>query len=380
MKKAGIYLDYAATTPVDPRVLDAMLPYFREHYGNPSSIHHIGRQARQAVDDARRTIARFLQCRPAEIYFTSGGTEANNLAIQGIARANRNKGHHIITTAIEHPSVLETVRLLESEGFDVTYLYPDSDGLISPEQLEKAIRRETILVSVMMVNNEIGVRQPLAELIRVAKANGILFHTDAVQGFGKFPLDLQNLPVDALSFSAHKIYGPKGIGGLFLRKGVAIKPLMGGGGQENGLRSGTLNVPGIVGLAKATMLMETEGKRDFEHVASLARYFLDELQQRIPDAVVNGSPEYRSPYILNISFPNCDNQALQMHLDMEGIAVSTGSACHSGTVEASHVLKALRLPDDRIQSALRFSLGRFTQKADIDHTLDVLQKAVNQLR
>ncbi len=379
-QRSTIYLDFAATTPVDQRVLEAMFPYFSERFGNPASIHRAGREARQAVDNARQQLARILQAHPGEIYFTAGGSEANNIVIQGIARVNQHKGTHLVTSAMEHPSVLQTFRLLEKQGFNVTYLYPNADGLITPEKLESALTPSTTLVSIMMVNNEIGTIQPIEALCHVAHQRGVIFHTDAVQGFGKLPISVRQREVDALSFSGHKIYGPKGIGGFYLRKGTPIQAIMAGGGQEQGLRPGTLNVPGIVGLAAAAQLMATIQEAEYQRLQELAQFFIDLVKTRIPEVQINGQREVCSPYIINLSFPGIDNQALQMFLDMEGIAVSTGSACHSGTIEPSHVLKALRYNEDRIQSALRFSLGKSTTREQLEHVIAVLQKAVNQLR
>ncbi len=378
--KSYIYLDYAATTPTDTRVLEAMQPFFTRNFGNPASIHHFGRESRHAIDTARQQIANLIHARPGEIYFTAGGTESNNILIQGIARANRQRGNHLITTAIEHPSVLNTFRLLEKEGFRVTYLRPDSGGRILPEQLKAAITADTVFVSIMFVNNEIGTIQPIAELAKTAHSAQAFFHTDAVQAFGKLPIDVSELEVDALSFSGHKIYGPKGIGGFYLRKGTPIQPLLGGGGQENGLRPGTLNVPGIVGLSIAAKLFEEKRETIYQQLHQLSNDFIRSLREQIPQIQINGNREFCSPYIVNISFPGCDNQALQMFLDMEGIAVSTGSACHSGTIEPSHVLQAMGFPESRIQSALRFSFGPNTTREELTRVVEVLRNAIQQLQ
>ncbi|NOX38765.1 MAG: cysteine desulfurase NifS [Calditrichaeota bacterium] len=379
-QKRQVYLDYSATTPVDQRVLDAMLPYFRETFGNPSSAHRYGKAAQQAVEAARQTLARLLHCRESEIVFTSGGTESDNLAIRGVAHASRDKGNHIITSQVEHAAVLKTCRLLEKEGFAVTYLPVDSHGRVDPDLVAGAIRKETILISIIHGNNEVGTINPIQEIGAIARQHGIPFHTDAVQSFGKVPLNLEEMPIDLLSLSSHKIYGPKGVGALFIRRGTPIQPILTGGGHEMGKRAGTHNVPGIVGLARAAEIMITEMASERREIGALRDYFWEQLRKRIDNVVLNGHPENRLYHNLNVSFPGCDGEALLMALDMFGIAVSTGSACQSGSVEPSHVLKAMGLENDRGTSALRFTLGRYTTREDIDYTLEVLEQVVPQQR
>jgi cysteine desulfurase len=377
-----IYLDYAATTPLDPRVLEAMLPYMTERFGNPNSIHSFGREARLAIDEAREKIAQLLNCQPSEIVFTSGGTESDNLALRGVAEAYRQKGNHIITTAIEHHAVLRTCKALEDMGFSVTYLPADEHGLVSPEQVAEAVNERTILVSVMHANNEIGTIEPVAEIVKAVKEKrpDILVHTDAVQTVGHISVDIQELGVDLLSFSAHKFYGPKGVGGLFIRKGVRLVPQLTGGGQERNRRSGTENVAGIVGMAKALEIAIAEMSNELPRLQSLRDELIAGVLNRIPDSQLNGHPTQRLPHNANFSFRGIDSETLLLQLDMHGIAASSGSACSSGSLEPSHVLLALGLDYELAISSLRLTLGRFTSHEHILRVLDLLPNIVERLR
>ena len=371
--KKRIYLDYAATTPVEPAVVDAMLPFFRQYFGNASSIHHFGLEAKNALDQARKTIARMLNVEPREIIFTAGGTEANNLAILGTAARFEQPGH-IVTSAVEHPSVRRTCEALQKKGWRVTYLPVDRFGMVHPEDLEKAIQPDTRLITIMYVNNEIGTINPIKSLAEIAQKHNIPFHTDAVQAFGKLKIDLQKEPISLLSMAGHKIYGPKGIGALVVRRGVSLRPILSGGSQEFKLRPGTENLPAIMGLAKAAEIFEQRREDDRRHIQELADFFLRRLREEIPEAVHNGHPERRYPGILNVSFPGIENIALVMGLDLEGIAVSNGSACSSGKVEPSHVLQAMKLPKDIQLSAIRISLGRYTTQEEMEFLVAALKK------
>jgi len=382
MTEERIYLDYAATTPLDPRVLEAMMPYMTEHFGNPNSIHSFGREARRAIDEAREKIAQLLNCQPSEIVFTSGGTESDNLALRGVAEAYRHKGNHIVTTAIEHHAVLRTCKALEDMGFFVTYLPVDEHGLVSPEQVAEAVNERTILVSVMHANNEIGTIEPIAEIVRAVKEKrpDTIVHTDAVQTVGHIPVDIQELGVDLLSFSAHKFYGPKGIGGLFVRKGVRLVPQITGGGQERNRRSGTENVAAIVGMAKALELAVEEMPTELPRLQALRDELITGVLSRIPETRLNGHPTLRLPHNANFSFRGIEGEALLLQLDLNGIAASSGSACSSGSLEPSHVLLALGLDYELAIGSLRITLGRFTTREHILRLLDLLPKVVEKLR
>jgi cysteine desulfurase len=382
MTEERIYLDYAATTPLDPRVLEAMMPYMTEHFGNPNSIHSFGREARRAIDEAREKIAQLLNCQPSEIVFTSGGTESDNLALRGVAEAYRHKGNHIVTTAIEHHAVLRTCKSLEDMGFFVTYLPVDEHGLVSPEQVAEAVNERTILVSVMHANNEIGTIEPIAEIVRAVKEKrpDTIVHTDAVQTVGHIPVDIQELGVDLLSFSAHKFYGPKGIGGLFVRKGVRLVPQITGGGQERNRRSGTENVAAIVGMAKALELAVEEMPTELPRLQALRDELITGVLSRIPETRLNGHPTLRLPHNANFSFRGIEGEALLLQLDLNGIAASSGSACSSGSLEPSHVLLALGLDYELAIGSLRITLGRFTTREHILRLLDLLPKVVEKLR
>lgn len=375
-----VYLDNSATTPVRAEVLESMLPYFAEVAGNASSLHMFGQQAKRALDGARETVARSLSARPDEIMFTGGGTESDNQALVGVARALKGRGHHIITSAIEHHAILHTCAWLERQGYEVTYLPVDGTGIVDLEALRSSLRDDTIIVSLMLANNEVGTIQPVKAAARLAKERGALFHTDAVQAAGKIPIDVNELGVDLLSLTAHKFYGPKGIGVLYVRRGTPIEAILIGGHQERALRAGTHNIPGIVGLAEALRLACKEMGAESARLRALR----DRLEQgalaRIADTYVNGHPEQRLANIANLSFAGIEGEALLMALDTKGIAVSTGSACAAGSTEPSHVLQALHLDPMRAQGSLRFSLGHATTEEDIDYTLDTLVDAVASLR
>jgi cysteine desulfurase len=375
-----IYLDYAATTPVHPDVLQAMLPYFTDTYGNPSSFYSFGQEAKGAVEKARESVAGLIGAKADEVVFTSGGTEADNFALEGTAFANEKKGNHIITTGIEHHAILETCKFLEKKGFKVTYLLVDSYGMVDPGDVKKAITPETILISVMHANNEIGTIQPLAEIGRIAREAGIIFHTDAVQTVGHIPTDVNELGVDLLSMSGHKLYGPKGVGALYIRKGTRITTFVHGGGQEKGRRSGTENVPGIVGLGKAAEIAQQERNGEAARLTGLRDRFIAELQKRIENIHLNGHPVKRLPNNINISVSYVEGESMILSLDFEGIYASTGSACSSGSLEPSHVLLAMGLDHIQAHGSLRFTLGRWTTESDIDKVLEVLPPIVKKLR
>ncbi len=375
----SVYLDHAATTPVHPEVLKAMLPYFSEDFGNASSVHHFGRKTRAAVDQARATVAEAIGASPQEIYFTSGGTEADNIAILGVTKALADKGKHIITSGIEHHAVLETCEALEKQGFAVTYLPVDQQGLVQVADVAAAIRPDTVLITIMHANNEIGTIQPIAEIGALAKSKGILMHTDAVQSMGSLHVNVDELHVDLLSFSAHKIYGPKGAGVLYVRRGTRVKPIWFGGGQERRLRTGTENVPGIVGLAKAVELAVAEMDQRNAHLRGLRDKLVAGLTS-IPDVTLNGHPEQRLPGNVNISVKYVEGESLILSLDMKGIAVSSGSACTSGSLEPSHVLLCMGLDHLQAHGSLRLTLGRDNTEEDIEYVLSVFPAIVERLR
>ena len=375
-----IYLDNAATTAVSPEVLTAMLPYFTECYGNPSSIHSTGRDAHKAVDAARRQVAAAINADPSEIYFTAGGSESDNWAIKGTAFAKRDKGNHIITTAIEHHAVLHTCQWLEKQGFEVTYLPVDENGLVSVEDVEKAITDKTILISVMAANNEIGTIEPIAEIGALARSRGILFHTDAVQAVGAIPLDVKAMNIDMLSMSGHKFHGPKGIGALYIRKGVRLDTLIAGGAQERGKRAGTENLPGIVGIGKAIEIATRDMEANAARMTALRDKLIHGILENIPDVRLNGHPTRRLPNNVNVSVRYIEGEALLLRLDLAGIAGSSGSACTSGSLDPSHVLLAIGLPHEIAHGSLRLTLGTDTTEADIDEVLDKLPGIVKNLR
>lgn len=375
-----IYLDYSATTPVKKEVLEEMLPYFSEKYGNPSSLYGLGFESKDALSKARANVASLIGAVDREIYFTSGGTEADNWAVIGAARARSKEGNHIITSKIEHHALLHSCEYLEKEGFDVTYLDVDPLGRISISDLENAITEKTILISVMFANNEVGTIQPIKEIAEVAKKHGILFHSDAVQAVGNIPINVKELGVDMLSMSSHKIYGPKGIGALYIRKGLVIPNLLLGGGQENKKRAGTENLPGIVGFGKAADLAKENLESHIKQVTSLRNYFIEEITRRIKDIQINGDLVHRLPGNINIIFDYIEGEALLLHLDVRGISASTGSACSSASFAPSHVLSAMGLPLEKVYSSLRFTVGDFTTVEDIDYAIGEIESVVTTLR
>ncbi len=377
-----IYLDYNATTPMDPRALESMIPYMREHYGNPSSIHSHGSRAKAALDVSRERVSDLISTKPKEIVFTSGGSESNNAAIIGAAYALKEKGNHLITTEIEHASILETFRFLAYHGFKVTFLGVNELGLIDVDELRESITDETILVSVMFANNETGVVMPIDEIAAVVKEKKVIFHADAIQAFGKMEISLNDISVDMLSISSHKVYGPKGVGALCIRNGLRIDPFIRGGGQERGRRSGTENVPAIVGFGKACEIAKEELKSPKSEIR--IRGMRDRLHRGITDKIdhlrLNGHPEKRLPNTLNLSFDDLEGESLAMSLDLEGIAVSTGSACSEGNIDPSHVLLAMGLSEEQASSSIRFSFGRFNEERDVDRVLEVLPGIVDRIR
>jgi cysteine desulfurase len=375
-----IYLDHAATTPTDPEVVKAMLPYFSEIYGNPSSLHSFGQEAKRAVEEVRDKIASFISASPDEIVFTSGGTESDNFALKGVAFARRDKGDHIITTCIEHHAVLENCHYLEKQGFRVTYLPVDGFGIVDPDTVRKAITDKTILISVMHANNEIGSIQPIAEIGKIAKEKGVTFHTDAVQTFGHLPINVEELKVDLLSASAHKIYGPKGVGIFYIKKGTKIQSFMHGGEQERGRRASTHNVTGIIGLGKAVELAERSLSEERGRITRLRDKFIRGILKSIKHSNLNGHPVERLPNNVNVCVKYIEGEAMILNLDMLGIACSSGSACSSTSLEPSHVLKAIGLPPEFAHGSLRFSLGRSTEEGDIEKVLEILPGIVEKLR
>ena len=375
-----IYLDHAATTFVKPEVLEAMIPYFTEHFGNPSSIYSIARHSKKAIETARVQTAKALGADPDEIYFTSGGSESDNWAIKGVALANRKRGNHIITTQIEHHAVLHTCQFLEKEGFEVTYLPVDQYGLVDQSELEKAITEKTLLISIMYANNEIGTIEPIAELGAIARKHKVYFHTDAVQAIGNIPIDVKSQNIDLLSLSAHKFYGPKGVGVLYIRKGVRIENLIHGGGQERKRRAGTENIAGIVGLGKAIELATADIPGHNAKIKAMRDRLIKGVLEKIPNSRLNGHPEKRLPGNFNVSFEFIEGESMLLWLDDAGICGSTGSACTSGSLEPSHVLRATGLPVEISHGSLRLTLGDANREEDVDFVLDVLPKVVQKLR
>ncbi len=378
--KKRVYLDYAATTPTHSEVVRAMLPYFTETFGNPSSIYVYGQEAKEAIQVARGKVAALIGAEDEEIIFTSGGTEADNAALKGVAFASEDRGNHIITSLIEHHAVMETCHFLEKRGFRVTYLPVDSDGLVDPDEVKKAITAKTIIISVMHANNEIGTIQPIAGISNIAREAGIYFHTDAVQTVGHIPVDVNELGVDLLSMSAHKLYGPKGIGALYIRQGTKLIPFMHGGEQERGRRATTENTPGIVGFGHAAALALPQVSEETQKLTHLRNKLIDGLMEKIDHIRLNGHPQKRLPNSVSVSIAFIEGEAMSLNLDLEGICVSTGSACSSSSIEASPVLMALGLTHERAHGSLRFSLGKWTTESDIDRVLEVLPPIVAKLR
>jgi cysteine desulfurase len=375
-----IYLDYAATTPADPAVVQAMIPYFHDAFGNPSAIYSYGQEAKSAIEKARSSVASLIGARDEEIVFTSGGTEADNFALKGVAFANQKKGNHIITSAIEHHAVLESCKFLGKMGFKITYLPVDKYGLVDPDQVKKAITDKTILISIMHANNEIGTIQPIAEISKIAREAGIYLHTDAVQTAGHIPTDVNELGVDLLSMSAHKLYGPKGVGALYIKKGTKLVTFMHGGGQERGRRASTENVPGIVGFGKAAELVQPELNKEMERVTGLRDKLIAGILKQIDHIHLNGHPVKRLPNNVNISVEFVEGESMCLNMDMAGICASTGSACSSASLEASHVLLATGLDPVQAHGSLRFTLGKWTTNEEIDKVLEILPRIVTKLR
>lgn len=379
-KLQRIYLDYAATTPAHPLVRRAINPYFSRLFGNPSAVHYHGRKARQSMDLSREKVARLIGAGGDCLFFTSGGTEANNMALSGIARANHKKGNHIITSVIEHHAVLEVCHFLENSGFEITYLPVDEFGMVSPKDVEKAVTDKTILISLMLANNVIGTIQPIAKIGKIARQKGVYLHTDAVQAVGHIPVSVDDLGVDMLSISAHKLYGPKGIGALYVRKGTRIAPIIYGGGQENRMRSGTENIPAIVGFGRAAELAQKEMKQENEQLIRLRSRLIKGILSDVPYSHLNGHPLKRLPNNTNFSFEFIEGEWLCSRLDDRGISASTGSACSSASHEPSYVLKAIGRPPELCHGSLRLTLGKWTTNEEIDHVLNVLPEVVTRIR
>ncbi|MCG7848219.1 MAG: cysteine desulfurase NifS [ANME-2 cluster archaeon] len=373
-------MDNSATTKPDPEVVSAMLPYFNDYFGNASSLHSFGQEAAGALNRSRQQVADLLGAQPDEIIFTSGGTESDNLALKGIAYLKKNAGKHIITSVVEHPAILNTCNNLQDNGFKVTYLPVDDQGLIDPNDVEDAIIDDTILVSIMHANNEIGTIQPIEEISRLAHEKGVLMHTDAVQSIGKIPVNVDDLGVDMLSLSAHKIYGPKGVGALYVRKGTRLESLIHGGGHERGKRSGTENIPGIVGLAKAAELAGQRLEKDAGHLANLRDAAITKILGSISESYLDGHPTQRLPNNVHLRFSYVEGESLLMMLNMKGVAVSTGSACSSKSLEPSHVLAALGIPPEQIHGSLRITLGRENTMDEVDYVVENLVEIVTKLR
>ena len=375
-----IYFDNAATTKLDDEVLKEMMPYLTNMYGNASAIYELGRESRKAIEDAREKVAKVLNCEVGEVYFTSCGSESDNTAIKEIARANKKNGNHIITSKIEHPAVIETCEQLKKEGFEITYIGVDEKGIVDLEEIKRAIKPTTILISIMFANNEIGTIEPIEQIGRIAKEHNVLFHTDSVQAIGNVRIDVNKMNIDLLSMSSHKFYGPKGVGALYIREGVKCNKLQDGGHQERELRAGTENVAGIVGMGKAIEI----AYRDFEEynkkLASLRNYYIAEIQSKIPNVKINGGMEHRLPGNANISFKEVDGEELLLGLDNEGICASSGSACSTGQSTPSHVLLAIGVPSSLAYGALRVTFGEENSKEDVDYLIEKLVKTVEKLR
>ena len=374
------YFDNSATTKIKPEVLKAMMPYLTEEYGNPSSLYYIGRNSKRAIEKARQQVANLINCDKNEIYFTGCGTESDNTALKGIAYRYKEKGNHIITTKIEHHAILESCKTLEKQGFEITYLDVDKEGIINLQELNDAITDKTILISIMFANNEIGTIEPIKEISKIAKDKNIVFHTDAVQAVGNIPIDVRKLGIDMLSMSGHKIHAPKGIGALYVKKEIEFDKFMNGGHQEKNKRAGTENLAGIVGLGKACEIAKKDMEYHIKHTKSLRDYYLEEVKKNIKDIKINGSIEHRLPGNANISFLGIDSTALLLELDKKGICCSSGSACNSGESNPSHVLTAIGLDSDTAKSALRTTFGEFNTRAEVDYLVQNLISCVKELR
>lgn len=375
-----VYMDSGAALPTDPRVVETMLPYFTKEYGNPSSVHVMGRKAMQAVEEARNKIAKLVGGAPEEIVFTSGATESNNLAIKGLARKNRGKGRHIITTSIEHPSILETCKSLEREGYKVTYLPVDRNGMVNPETVEEAITKQTILISVMYANHEVGTIQPIKRISEIAEEHNIPLHVDGVPALSQTCLNVEKDGIDILTFSSNDIYGPKGVGALYIRKGLTLEPIQHGGGQERQLRSGSENVPGIVGFGKAAELIEREREKDITHLTKMRDKLIKTILAEIDGCALNGHPEKRLPNNVNIRFDYVEGESLVLNLEMFGIMANTGSACTSRKLEPSHVLRAMGLSPEASHGSLLLLLNKYNTESDVEAVLEHLPKVVGRLR
>ena len=380
MAKKRIYLDYAATTPVDPQVVKTMLPFFSKKFGNTMSLHSFGQEAKVILEESREKVADLIKAKSTEIIFTSSATESNNLVLKGLALTNKDKGKHIIISPIEHPSIMESAKWLEKQGFKISKLKVDKYGLVSLEELKKMIKKDTILVSVMHANNEIGTIEPIGEIGAICKKAEVLFHTDAAQSFGKIPIDVNKMNIDLLTASSHKMYGPKGVACLFVREGVKIQPLLHGGGHEFALRSSTVNVAGIVGFAEACQISKSKMKKESKRLSKLRDKLILGITKRVKNSYLNGHPKKRLPNNINLSFSFIEGEALVMKLDLLGIAASTGSACSSAKLKTSHVLSAISVKPYLINGSLRLSLGRWTKEEDIDYVLKMLPEAVKELR
>lgn len=375
-----VYLDYSATTPVKKEVLDEMLPYYMDGFGNPSSLYEKGEESKAALDKARDRVAKLINSNPSEVFFTSCGSEADNWALFGVADALKEKGNHIITTAIEHHAILHTGEFLEKHGYEMTYLPVLPDGSADPAVFEAAITDKTILASVMYVNNEIGTVQPIKELAEIAHKHGVVFHTDAVQALGNVDCDVKNLDVDLMSMSGHKIYAPKGVGALYIKKGTKISNFLFGGAQESKRRAGTENVAGIVAFGKAAELAYENFDKHVKHCSELRDYMISEIEKRISDVCINGNREKRHPGNVNVTFKKIEGESILILLNSNGISVSTGSACSSKSLQPSHVLMAIGVNEEDIHGTIRFTVGDFTTKEDVDYTLDILENIVKRLR
>ena len=374
------YFDNAATTAIKQEVLDEMIPYLKEKFGNASSLYTLGRESKRAIEEARKRVAELINCKLNEIYFTAGGSESDNMAIKGIAYSNKYRGKHIITSKIEHPAVLHTCKVLEKKGFRVTYLNVNKDGIVDLENLRRSIRNDTILISIMSVNNEIGTIQPIYEISKIAKMYNIIFHTDSVQGVGHIPIDVKDMGIDMLSLSGHKICAPKGIGALYIKEGIEIEKLIDGGHQEKDKRAGTENVAGIVGLGKACEIAKRDLEKNIEYLKNLRDYFINSVERRIEDASLNGSRKLRVSGNSNFSFKGINSQSLLLKLDEKGICVSSGSACSEGNGKPSHVLKAIGLSDEEAESAIRVTFGEENTKEDVEYLVDNIIESIRELR
>ncbi len=376
----NVYFDNSATTRIDEEVLREIMPFFKENYGNASSIYKLGRTSKKAIEESREKIAKAINANPEDIYFTAGGSESDNTIIKGIAHFNKNKGNHIVTSKIEHPAVLETCKQLEQEGFEVTYINVNNNGIIDLEELKKSITENTILISIMFANNEIGTIQPIKEIGEIARKHKIVFHTDAVQAIGSVPIDVKKLNIDSLSMSAHKFYGPKGIGALYVKNGIKFRKLIAGGHQEKDKRAGTENVAGIVGMGKAIEIATNNIAGHNEKIQKLRDYYISEIKEKIPNIKINGDLEKRLPGNANISFESIKGDSLLFNLDLKGICASSGSACSSGSIDPSHVLKAIKAPENFLNNSLRISIGKYNTKEEVDYLIKNLIEVVNRLR